>query len=182
MKTFFVGCLGLIIGMIAGAGLILFATTAAFKPTPTATVAAPLAPAHPEVSITVNAAFAASQMQHVVRQSGVAPSAAVTFAAPNLIRMATNVEVNVLGVPLSIDVTVAMRVTVQKGRIVLTTDSVDAGGLTLPPSVASSIEPLRVQAEDEINRIVQRALQGTNLRVSSIRIAADALTIELTGQ
>lgn len=181
MKTLAVGCLGLVVGLIAGAGLILFMTSAAPKPTPT--VAAPITSGHPEVSITVSAAFAASQIQQAVRQSGIAKTAAVSFAAPNLIRIATNVEVSVLSVPLSIDVTVAMRVMVQKGRIVFTTDSVDAGGLTLPPSVTSStIEPVRVQAEDEINRIVQRALQGTNLHVSNIRIAADVLTVELTGQ
>ncbi len=179
MRTLFVGCLGLIIGLIAGVGLVIFATSTAFAPTPTITP--PVAPARPEVSITVSAAFAASQVQQALRQGGIAKNAAITFAAPNVIRLVTTVEVNVLGLPLSVNANVGMRVTVQRGRIVLTTDSVDAGGLTLSPSlINSTVEPVRAQAEDEINRIAQRALQGSNLRVANIRIAADALTIELS--
>lgn len=179
MKTFFVGCIGLIIGLVAGAGLVIFATSTAFKPT--STIAPLVASTRPDVSIAVSAPYAAVQIQQTLRQSGIAKNATVTFAAPNLIRVATTVDVNVLGIPLSLNATVAMSVSVQRGRIVMATDSVDAGGLNLSPSlINSTVEPVRVQAEDEINRVVQRALQGSNLRVSNLRVAADALTVELS--
>lgn len=181
MKSLSVGCLGLLIGLIVGAGFVVFATSTVFKPTPTSTP--PVTSARPEISITVTAPFVAAQLQQALRQGGIARNASVTFAAPDLIRVATTVDVNVLGATLAVNANAAMRVSVQKGRIVLTTDSVDAAGFILAPSfVSSTVEPVRVQAEDEINRIVQRALQGTNLRVSNIRIATDALTIELMGQ
>lgn len=181
MKTLSVGCLGLIIGLIAGAGLVLFATSNAFKPSPT--VAPPADSARSEISINVSAAYAAAQVQRALRASGIAKNAAVTFAAPNLIRVATTVEVNALGIPLSVNANVAMSVAVQRGRIALTVESVDAAGFTLSPSVISStVEPVRAQAEDEINRVVARALQGSTLHVANIRIAPDAVTVELSSQ
>ncbi len=181
MRTLFIGCLGLIIGMILGAGLVIFMSSTASKPA--TTIVPTAATAHPDVSISVSAAFASSQIQQVLRQSGTAKNSTVTFAAPNLIRVATSIDVNALGLSLTVDTNVAMRVAVQNRRIVLITDGVDVGGLTLSPSIINStIEPLRTQAEGEINRVVQNALLGTNLRVSNIDITTDSITIELTGQ
>jgi len=179
MKTISVGCLGLVIGLIVGAALVYLALYPAPKPTPSAAV--PIASTRPELAINVNASYAASQIQQVIRQGGLAKNATTTFGPPNLIRVATTVDVSVLGVPLSVNATIAMRVTVQKARIVLTTDSVDAGGFAISPSlVNSTVEPGRVQAEEEINRVVQRALQGYNLRISNIRMTAEDLNIELS--
>ncbi len=182
MKTLAVGFLGLFIGLIAGLSLFFIGISTTPKQ-PNPPVTSPAAAARPELSVIVSAPFAAAQIQQVIRTSGIAKNATVTFAPPNLIRVATNVEVNVLGLPLSINATVSMRLTVQKGLVVLTTDSVDAGGFSMPSSVIdSTVEPVRAQAEEQINRLVQRQLQGTNLHLSNIRITADALTVELSAQ
>jgi hypothetical protein len=179
MKNLAVGCLSLIIGLVAGAGFVFFLTSNA--PKPTASIAAPAATGRPEVSVNVSAAYASSQIQQALRATGVAKNSTVTFAPPNLIHLATTIDVNALGLTLAVDANVTQSVAVQNGRVALTTNSVEVGGLTLSPSVVNStIEPVRAQSESEINRIIQRALSGTGLRLSNIAMTTDSVTIELT--
>ena len=96
-------------------------------------------------------------------------------------RIAAAQDVSVLGFSISLNAIVTMRVSVQNGRIILKTESVDTGGLPLPQStVDATVERVRAQAEEEMNRAVQNALRGTNLRVTNIRLSESDVTVELS--
>lgn len=183
MKSILVGCAGAVLGFIVGLGLMLGASQF-LKPAVVEDISTPVpAPVSADVSITVSAALLNTQLQQVVRQSGLAKQASVSLAAPNVVRAAMVVDTNVLGQRLSVNATVTLRVSVQSGRIVLAVEKIDVGGVTIPQSMlASLVEQLRKQAEDEINRAAQRSLQGTGLRIVGVRMTASTLTVDLTRQ
>ncbi|MDE3089928.1 MAG: hypothetical protein KGJ80_11160 [Chloroflexota bacterium] len=181
MKSLFFGCLSAGLGLIVGIVLALAATQFFQANSPQEIPPPPESQA--EVSVTASASFINSQMQQAVRQSGLARQATITLAAPNVIRTRTLVDLTIAGQSISVNVTAAMSVTVQKGRITLTVDKVDAGGIAVPQSaIGSTVEKMRALAEDQINRMVQRALQGTALRVSNVRVTPMDLTVDLVSQ
>ena len=93
------------------------------------------------------------------------------------------VQTNLIGVPINARAIVTMRLAVKNGRILLTTESIDVGGIAVPRGlVDSAVEQARAQAEDQLNRAVTSALRGSNLRLSNIRLTADDLTVELSSQ
>ena len=62
-------------------------------------------------------------------------------------------------------------------------DSVDANGMNVPSElIGSYMETVRAQGEDQLNKLIQRGLQGTGLRLVNIRVAPEAVTIDLTSQ
>ncbi len=180
MKQFGIGCLGVVIGLVAGLALA-FAAAQQMPGNTSSTTTPPTSTA--DVTITANAAFINSQLQQAVRQSGLAKQATVAFVAPNLIQVSAKADVSALGFPIVVDATVAMRVSVQRGRIVLAVDHIDAGGVPIPASaIGSTVEKMRALSEDQINRLVQRALQGSGLSVSDVQLTPDAMTVDLVSQ
>lgn len=182
MKGLGVGCIGAVLGLVVGAILVFALQILGSSAAPPVIVPTPSA-SQSDVTITVGAAFINSQLQQAVRQSGFGKQASMTLASPNLFRVAMVVDASTFGVPITVNAAVSMHVLVQGGRIVLTVDKVDAGGVAVPQMVIGpEIEKMRAQAEDEINRLVQRALQGSNLRVSSVRVTPNDLTVDLVSQ
>jgi uncharacterized protein YpmS len=184
MKSLGVGCLsalgGLIIGIVLGFGMAQMATNAAPPP-----LAAPApSPNGSDVSVTASAAFINSQLQQAVEQSGLGRQAKVTLISPNLIQVAATVDASALiGVPVAVNATVSMRASVRNGRISLSVDKVDAGGVAVPPSVMGSmVEKMRALAEEQVNRMLQRALQGMSLHIVNVRVSPSSMTIDLAGQ
>ncbi len=178
MKNFTVGCLGAVLGLIVGLALA-FAGAQFLQSSNSTDVPMPVPP-QADVTITTSAAFINSQMQPAVKQSGLAKQATITLASPNLIQVAATVSASVLGLPLTVNATASMRVSVQRGRILLVVDKVDSGGVTVPQSIIGpTVEKMRASAESQINQLVQRALQGTSLRVSSVRVTPNDLSIDL---
>ncbi len=182
MKGLGFGCLGAVIGLVVG--IILAVAAAELMGSGSAQPAAVPPPASQSaVSITASAAFMNSQLQQAVRTSGLGNQPSITLASPNLVQVSGNVAVSILGIPLTADATVSMRVTVQRGRILLTVDRIDAGGIMVPQSaIGPEVEKTRAAVEDEINALVQRALQGTSLRVSNIRVTPNDMSIDLDNQ
>jgi LmeA-like phospholipid-binding len=183
MKSVGVGCIGIILGLVAGIvlsfGVVQLMGTSAAEPT------APILPASAaEVSITASQPFINAQLQQAVKQTGLAKQATVTLASPDVIRVAAPVDASALvGIPVTVNATVSMRVSVQNNRIHLTIDKIDAGGMSVPQSVAgAAVDQLRASAENEINQMVQHALEGTNLHIVDVRVTPDAMTIDLSGQ
>ncbi len=180
MKTLLIGCFGLIVGLLVGIAFTMLGSNASSKPAP---IAPSARSARPELAITASAPFVSSQLQQALRANGIVKNAIVTLATPNLIRIVASTDVKVLGFQITLDANVAMRLSVQNGRIVLKTDSVDMGGFPVPQgTLDSTVEQLRAQAEDQMNRVAQSALRGTNLRVSDIRMTENDMTVELSGQ
>jgi hypothetical protein len=180
MKSFGVGCIGVVLGLFGGSLLALGAFQLQAGGSPL--YAAP-SNAQADVSITVSVEYINSQLQPAVQQSGLAQKMILSFAAPNILQVATTIDTNVFGFPVSVDVTVPIRVTVQAGRIVLTVDRVDAGGVPIPQALlGSEVERMRALAEDQFNREAQRALQGTGLQIVNVRMTSDTLTIDLVSQ
>ena len=180
MKSLGVGCIGAGLGLFGG--LLLALGAFQMQAGSNSLYAAPSsAPA--DVSITVSAEYINLQLQPAVQQSGLAQKMTLSLAAPDLVQVATTINANVFGFPVSVDVTVPIRVTVQAGRIVLTVDRVDAGGVPIPQSLlGSEVERMRALAEDQINRQAQRALQGTDLHIANVRVTSDDLTVDLVRQ
>jgi hypothetical protein len=183
MKDFALGCISVLIGMFLGAAIVLVSipllNAGGIQPTPAPDT---LLPDRPAVSVTASAAFMNSQMQPVLRQSGLASQATITFAAPNLIRFAAPMRITLLGQPIQVNAMVTMSIVVKSGRTVLTVEQVEANGLTVPREVVpAAIETMRAQSEDQVNRLIQRSLQGTGLRVINIRISPDAVIVDLSG-
>jgi hypothetical protein len=183
MKQLAGGCVGAILGLILGILLTFAAMTfitrqnvlAVTAPTPLAT--------RSDVSITANATFLNSQIQQTIRQIGLLKQASVTLDAPNIVQIAGAVDTTVLGQRITASPTATMRVMVKNNRIVLTVDKIDSGNPTIPTSMMSgTVETLRTQAEDLINRQMQRALQGTNMKIVNVRMTPNEMTVDLTGQ
>lgn len=177
MKSFTIGCLGLIVGLIIGialtAGFFAVSNRAAAQiPTPIPNASA--------VSVTASATYLNSVVQQAARQSGMLTNAAVTLEAPNIVKVAATVDVTVLGQRVNTNATATMRVSVKNNRIALAIEKIDAGTLPVPQSfINSNLESLRAQAENQINTLVQRSLQGTNLRLSNIRVTPVELIVDL---
>lgn len=180
MKSILIGLIGVLIGIVLGIAIAILGASAFSKSVPPSAVQPS---GRPDLSVTASAPFVATQLEQTLRASGLAKNSTVAFAAPNLIRIAAIQDVRVLGFAISINANVMMRVTVQNGRIILKTESVDTGGIPVPQNVMdSTIEPARIQAEDQLNRLVQSGLRGTNLRVVGIRMTENEVAVELSGQ
>ena len=184
MKNLEVGCLGIILGLVAGIiltiGAVQLMASGASEPAAAPTLSANAS----DVSVTASLPFINSQLQQAVKQSGLGKQAAVTLVAPNVIRVAAVVDASAfVGIPVTVNATISMHTSVQGGRIVLTIDQVDAGGVGVPQSLmGSTIEQMRALAENQVNRMVQRALEGTTLRIVNVRVTPNAMTIDLAGQ
>lgn len=178
MKSLAIAILFSILGLLAGIAFMTFGTSIFSKPP---AIPTSQSSARPDLSITASAPFIASQLQQTLRQNNLAKNATVTFVAPNLARIAATQDVSVLGFSIALNATATMRVSVQNGRILLKTESVDTGGLPIPqPTLDATVERLRAQAEEQMNRVVQSGLRGTGLRVSNIRITESDVTVELS--
>ncbi len=183
MKSVTFGCLGAILGLVAG--VILAFAAGQLMGSSAQPIDRPTSPpaSQSAVSITASAAFLNSQLQQAARTSGLGRQASITLASPNLVQVAGTVDVSVLGVPLTVGATISMRVIAQRGRILLTVDRIDAGGITVPQStIGPEVEKMRAAVENEINVLVQRALQGTSLRVSNIRVTPSDMSVDLVSQ
>jgi hypothetical protein len=184
MKAIVVGCAGLLIGLAVGI-LAMFAAVRMFQPQaalPTATPTLPPA-VKSDVTLTVSAAYINSQVQQAIRQSGVAKQATVKLASPNIIQAAATVEVVVLTQKVTVNATTWMRVSVKNGRIVITVDKVDTDNVAVPQSLLSTtVEQIRAASENQINLAMQRALQGTSLRLANVRVTPSELTVDFVAQ
>ncbi|MBI4789641.1 MAG: hypothetical protein HY782_21640 [Chloroflexi bacterium] len=137
----------------------------------------------PDLSISASAAYVNTQIQPAIRSSGIAKQATITLAAPNYVIIAAPVSIKVLGQSLQLNATTTMGLKVQNGRALLTIEKVDANGMSVPAELlVSYLEPLRAQGEDQLNRLVQRSLQGTGLRLANLRVAPEAITIDLSSR
>ncbi len=185
MKNSVLGCCGIIMGALVGA-LVMFAVLSYLNLQVLASPPAAqelLLPNRPDVTITASNTFLNPQLAQVIVKTGLVNQANVSLIAPNIIQVQSPVSVSLLGQSMTVDATVQMIVSVQRGRIVLTTGDVNASGIGVPPSMlGSDFERMRAMAENEINRELQLSLQGTQLVVSSIRVAPDALSVDLKMQ
>jgi hypothetical protein len=183
MSRGLLGCIGAVLGVVIGAvvafGIVQFVASSNAEPT-----LVPVFPAgQSDVSITASAAYINSEFQQSIKQSGLAKQATITLISPNVIQVAAPVDASVFGFPISVNATVTLRVLVQRGRVVLAIEKLDAGGIAVAPSaLGTDVEKMRASAEDQINRLAQRALQGSNLHVTNVRITSEGLTIDLMSQ
>lgn len=183
MRQLFTGCLGIILGLLIGVGVTYAVLSMSSKQITPVGPAPTLSAARPDVSVSASATFVNSQVQQMVRQSGLLKQATVTLDAPNIVRVAATVDVTVLGQRVTANATATMRVAVKSNRIALTVEKIDTGNAMIPVALVSgTVETLRALAEDEINRLVQRTLQGTNMRVVNVRVTPNDMTLDLTGQ
>ncbi len=185
MKNSVLGCCGVILGIALGAVVMVFVLSFvnvnAFAREPVAQEQ--LLPNRPDVTITASNTFINPQLEQAIVKSGLAKQAHVSLVAPNIIRVESPVNVSFLGQLMTVDATVQMAVGVQGGRITLTTDKVEANGFGLSPSVlGQDFERQRKATEDEINREVQRSLEGTRLVVFDVRVAPEGLSVDLKMQ
>jgi hypothetical protein len=173
MKTPVIGCTGALIGLVVGI-LLTFAVNLF---TPIGARVAPLDSSQADVTITASAAFVNSQLPAFVKQTGLVKQATLNFMPPNLARIAATTDVSLFGQRIAINAMVTMQMRVENGRVVLTIDQVQAGGLNVPQSFANGFaENYRAQAEEQINRALTRALPGMSLRLISIATAQDEIT------
>lgn len=182
MRGIIGGCGSIALGMLLGIGLTIGASQFLQKRNAPNIIAPPRTD-RPDISVVVSAAFVNAQLQQVVREIGIVRQATITLASPNIIRVTASADVSIAGQAFAVDATITLRVTVDKGRVVLIVDSIDAGGLTLGQSlIAPTIEKFRAAGEDQLNRVIQRELQGTGLRLVNVRITPNDLTADFSSQ
>ncbi len=185
MKSFVLGCSSLFVGVLLGAAVVFVVmyTLNARAPARQPVNEAVLLPDRPDVTITASSTFLKPQLEQVIVKTGLVKQADVSLIAPNIVQVKSPVALSLFGQSMNVDATVKMLVSVQRGKIVLTAGDVEASGFTVSPSVlGSDFERVRAAAEAEINREAQRSLQGTRLAVSNVRVAADALSVDLKTQ
>ncbi len=184
MKSFLFGCVGTFIGLVLVVVLLVMLGVFNAPATPSGLTASPVAvTGQPDISITASTQYVNTQMQKAIGQTGLVKQATANFAPPNLIRIVAPINVALLGQTLAVNVNATMSVSVQNGRAILKMEQVEAGGFNVPSSVVSSqAEPLRAQAEQQINQLILRELQGSGLSLSNIRVTSDALTIDLVSR
>jgi len=182
MRTALLAVICVILGLCLGVA----ATAGFFSVGIRQTLATPAPPpngVYADLSVVATAPFVNSQIQQAIKSSGLLKQASLVFESPNIVRIIAAVDTTILGQRVTANPTATMRVTVKNNRIILTVEKIDTGNPAIPSSVVSgAVETLRAQAEDQINRLVQRALQGTTLRVNNVRITSNDLTIDLVSQ
>ncbi|MBI5302601.1 MAG: hypothetical protein HY868_10720 [Chloroflexi bacterium] len=181
MKSLAIGCAGLVLGIIIGT-VLAFGVNALFASRAAENVVVPQPlPGQPDVSVTTSTAYINAQIQPIARSSGLARQMTLTFSAPNLCRA---VVVSDLGAAVTLNATITLRVAVQNNRIVLTVQDTQVSGASIVQVVVSQqVEKIRAQAEEQINRQLQRALQGTGMRLVGINITPSDVTLQFkTGQ
>jgi hypothetical protein len=183
MKEIAVGCASAMLGLVAGAVLTFGAMSFLTKEaSPVANQPIPSA-SRADVTITVSASYLNAQLQQVVKQTGFAKQATLTLVAPNIVQVIIAVETKILGQTVSGNATVRLRVSVQNGRVSLGVEKIDVSGIGVSQSlVAPMAEQLRAQAEDQINKMIQRELQGTGLRLVNLRMTPSEIAADLAGQ
>ncbi|MBI5034089.1 MAG: hypothetical protein HZB51_26510 [Chloroflexi bacterium] len=183
MKQLAGGCVGAIMGLIVGIVLTFAAMTFMTRQNVPAVTATTPTPGRSDVSITANATFINSQIQQTIRQSGLLKQASVTLASPNIIQINAAVDTTILGQRITANPTAIMRVAVKNNRIALSVEKIDTGNAAVPTSLMSgTTETLRAQAEDVINRQIQRALQGTSMKIVNVRMTPNEMTLDLVSQ
>ncbi len=184
MKTFSIGCTGALLGLLAGIAVMIGTNFFLQSPAPSADLSVPtVSPIKSDVTIVVSANYFNAQLKQAITKSGVIKQPNVALASPNIVKLTGLVDVTLSGQRISTNATITLRATVQSGRVALTVDKIEAGGINVPQSlIAPTIESVRKQAEDQINALVQNALKGTGLKLANLRVTANDLTIELTGQ
>jgi len=179
MKDIAIGCLAAILGLIVG--IVLTFGVMSFLPKESSldtTVPIP-STARGDVTVTVSASYLNAQIQQAVKQTGLAKQTTVSFVAPNSVNAALVVDANVAGRTVPLNATVALRVSARNGRIALTVDRVDADGVTLPAALSTqAVENMRAQAEEQLNRALQRALPGLSLRFVNVSVTPAEVTLQ----
>lgn len=184
MKSLTVGCTSALVGLVIGVVLGLGASSLLGRAeSSSASVTPVVSTARGDMTIIVSARYLNTQLQQLVKQTGLAKQATLTLVAPNIAQMTVAIDTRLMGQAVTGNVSARMRVAVQSGRVVLTIEKVDASNINIPQTLFTPIlDQVRTQAEDQINRIIQHELQGTGLRLTSIRIAPDEVTLDLTAQ
>jgi len=183
MKSIAIGCTGAILGLVIG--IVVAFGVMSFFPKESSLAANTPVPGAPraDATVAVTASYLNAQLQQVVKQTGLAKQATLTLAAPNIVQVAVAVDTKILGQTISGNATARMRVSTENARVLLAVEKLDVSGVGISQSLVSPmIEQLRAQAEDQINRMIQRELQGTGLRLSNIRVMSSEIAADLVGQ
>jgi hypothetical protein len=181
MKSLLIGCTSALVGLVIGIGLAFVAWTLLARAESSAPTTPVVGTARGDVTISVSAKYLNTQLQQLVKQTGLAQQATLTLVAPNIAQISATIETRILGQAISGSAVARVRVTVQNSRVVLTVEKVDVSGVGISQSfITPIVEQARVQIEDQINKMIQRELQGTGLRLSNIRIAPNEIAIDLT--
>ncbi len=102
---------------------------------------------------------------------------------PNRFLITMVTSVGFLGQNLGVNTTATMSVRVANGRALLTLEKVDVVGLNVPSDLVTPVaERMRAQSEDQLNRLISRSLQGTTLKLSNVRVAADSVQIDFSAR
>jgi hypothetical protein len=181
VKDITIGCAGTILGLVVGIILAFGVMSLLPKENMVSTTASALSALRGDVMVTVSANYLNTQLQQSVKQTGLAKQAMLTLVAPNIVQVAIAVDTKVLGQTISGNATARMRLSVQNGRALIAIEKIDVSGIGISQSLVSpAIEQLRAQAEDQINRMIQRELQGTGLRLSNIRVTPSEIAVDLS--
>lgn len=180
MKDLALGCFGAILGLVVGIILTFGAMSLLPKTDSSEKVASVIGGSRGDVTITVSAKYLNAQLQLLAKQTGLAKQATLTLVAPNLAQINAAIETKILGQTLSANATARLRVSAQNGRVALAVEKIDVSGVGVSQAlVASTVEQFRAQAEEQINRALQRELQGTGLRLSNLRVTSSEIIADL---
>ncbi|MCI0477848.1 MAG: DUF2993 domain-containing protein [Anaerolineales bacterium] len=180
MKDLAIGCLGAILGLVVGIALTFGAMSLLPKTDSSEKVASVISGSRGDVTITVSAKYLNAQLQQLTKQTGLAKQATLTLVAPNIVQVVVAVDTKILGQTISGNAIARLRVSVQNGRVALAVEKIDVSGIGVSQSlVAPMVEQVRTQAEDQINKMIQRELQGTGLRLSNVRVAPNEIAVDL---
>ncbi|MBI3914046.1 MAG: hypothetical protein HY327_07655 [Chloroflexi bacterium] len=173
--------MGILIGVALAFGANFFmqsdAKTFAVTPAP------PINSAKTDVSIVIAANYLNTQFKQLIPKNTVIKQPSVALAAPNILKLTGVFDLTLGGQRVSANATISMQVAVQKGRVVLTVDKIEAGGVNVPSSfIGSALDSIRAPMEDQINSVIANSLKGTALKLTNVRATANDLTIDLTGQ
>jgi hypothetical protein len=183
VKDIAIGCASAILGLVVG--VVLTFGVMSLLPKGNSPAAIELIPnaSRGDATVTISASYLNAQLQQVVKQTGLAKQATLSLVAPNIVQVAVVVDTKILGQTISGNATARMRVAVQNTRILLTVEKLDMSGIGISQSLVSPIiEQLRAQAEDQINKMILRELQGTGLRLSNIRVTPSEIAADLASQ
>lgn len=181
MRDLFVGCIGIVLGAMLVVILVLFGMTFLNSSRPSFEPVAQ--PDRPDITITASGPFVSSQLQDAIKQSKLASLATVSLIPPNRFLVATVVTIGFAGRNVPVNTTETLSVRVVSGHAVLALDRVEVGGVDMPAEVVSPmVERMRVQSEDQLNRLISRNLQGTTLKLTNIRVVSDSVLIDLSAR
>lgn len=133
----------------------------------------------PDMSLTLGERFLNSQVIKAMPNDGTVRNVSLDVHPGNRAEVRATVDVNILGAIVTVNPTAAVTMRVENGRIVISVEKVNVGGVNVPSAlVAPQVNKLKATAENELDSQLATIEANTGLRLSAMTSTEDSLIFQ----